>query len=144
MSQTNIPQAVMEWLQGCPLIEGYAFAADSLGLEPLSLSLEMTPGEPIIKRYLSGKTRRAKQFVLATRESYGADTLNNLDNAGFWDAFTDWVEAQNDALIFPDLGEGKRPLSIQITAAGYLYQADFQTARYQAQFSMTYEQEGTR
>ena len=57
MSQTNIPQAVMEWLQGCPLIEGYAFAADSLGLEPLSLSLEMTPGEPIIKRYLSGKTR---------------------------------------------------------------------------------------
>lgn len=144
MSRANILQALMDWLQGCPLIEGYAFQCDRLGISPLSLSLEMTPGEPITKRYLNGTTVRTKQFVVATREAYGEDVLTNLDNSGFWDEFTDWVEEQNRTRNYPDLGDGKTPLSVHISTGGYLYEADFQTARYQAQFTMTYEQEGTR
>ena len=62
---------------------------------PDTYSIEETPCEPILKKYVDGSSKRQYQFVFSSREPYGADVLQNIDNSGFYERFADEVETKD-------------------------------------------------
>ena len=81
-----IIEAVRTFIKTCPYLQEFDGAirvnVDYLSDEPTSYSIEEVPIEPILKRYVDGSTRRQYAFIFTSRESYGADVLQNIANSG--------------------------------------------------------------
>lgn len=138
-------ESIRTWLRDCPLIDKKdRFNVNFLDADPICYTVEETPTSPIIKRYLDGSTVREKAFAVASRDEYGGDVLINIANSGFWEQFSDWVEQQNKSKNYPQMAEGQKPMTIEITTTHYLYEASATTARYQLQMKLTYFQKGER
>ena len=50
-------------------------------------SIEEVPIEPILKKYVNGDSIRQYAFIFTSREPYGIDVLQNIDNSGFYEKF---------------------------------------------------------
>lgn len=137
----SILQAFTDWLEGCPLLSDQRLNVNYLGLEPLEYAVIEAPAAPVLARYLDGSSTRQKSMAITAIQDYSPDLLQQLAESGFWERFGDWVEAQDDAEQLPDLGEGRTAVSVAVTASHYLLQNTAQTARYQIQLSLTYDQE---
>ena len=105
-------------------------------------SIEEVPTEPILKKYVNGDSVRQYIFIFTSRESYGADVLQNIDNSGFYEKFADWIESNNDNEIFPVLDNELEPLEIKVTSTGYVIDVNEDTARYQIQLRSKYFKKG--
>ncbi|MDU1279215.1 MAG: chloramphenicol resistance protein [Clostridium sp.] len=105
-------------------------------------SIEEVPTEPILKKYVNGDSVRQYIFIFTSRESYGADVLQNIDNSGFYEKFADWIESNNDNEIFPVLDNELEPLEIKVTSTGYVIDVNEDTARYQIQLRLKYFKKG--
>ena len=140
-----IIDSIRNFIRTCPHLQEFNGAikvnVDYLGPESTMYSIEETPCEPIIKKYINGDTVRQYQFVFASRESYGPDVLQNIDNSGFYEDFANWIESENKIGNLPIL-EGKECKSIECTSTGYAFQTDIDKARYQIQMRITYFQKG--
>lgn len=133
------------WLRSCPLIDSKdRFDVNYLGAEPVCYTVDEVPTTPIIKKYLDGSTLRQKVFVVASRDAYGANVLQNIANSGFWEQFTEWVETQNAHRQYPSMRDGQTPRKIEVTTSHYLFESGADTARYQIQMALTYYQKGER
>lgn len=134
-------QAVRNYLMNCPLLkDGVLLSVDQLGAE-ISYTIDTVPCNPIIKKYTDGGSRRQFQFVFASREKYGGQVLENIENSGFYEQFSDWLEQQSWNRIFPDLGNYRTPYGIEILSRGYINDAEDDTARYQIQLNLIYYQD---
>lgn len=141
----KIPQALLAWLSGCPLIaalteDGVEFHIDCLGSEPTQFSLNAVPTEAVVKRYFSGELR-AKNYVLASRADYTVDDAQRAEQSSFWDDFSDWVEVMSQSRKLPDLGEGRVARSVACTTNGYIQDADTTTCQFQIQLQLLYYQD---
>lgn len=135
-------QAVRDYIATCPLLkDGAILGIDQLDADPISYTIDTTPCQPIIKRYVDGGCLRQFAFVFAGREPYGTQVSENIQNSGFYERFADWIEQNNQNGIFPDLGAYRTPYQIEITSSGYAYDTDERTARYQIQLNLCYTQE---
>lgn len=140
----TIIEAVREFILTCPLVDGQLLRIDFLPEEAATYSVDVTPTEPVVKKYMDGSSVRQFLFTLATRSYYDDYYRQQIDNLAFFERFTDWIEAQDSTGQFPELGEGKRPLRIRVTTSGYLFAPENETARYQIQCSLIYYQKGDR
>jgi hypothetical protein len=126
-------------LQSCPLLAGDRINADFLDAEHGSYSVDTSPAEPIVQRYVNGDSRRQFVFTFCSNEFYGEEIRQNLDNIGFWEDFADWLEH----VPLPDtLGDDKTPQSIEILASGYAFMTEADAARYQIECRLLYRQKG--
>ena len=93
----TITQAVLDYLNQCPLLETFnrGINVDFLEEHIDSYTIEETPHEPILKRYVDGSSIRQYEFLFASRESYGPEVFQNLENNGFYEQFSEWIEEQN-------------------------------------------------
>lgn len=136
---------IRDWLRTCPLIDkNDRFCVNYLDAEPVSFCLEETPNTAVVRRYTDGSSIREKTFVLAATQDYSSDTLSQIANSGFWEKFSDWVEAQNRKHTFPAMRSNQTPRKIEVTTTHYLYGTTEDTARYQVQMKLTYFQKGVR
>lgn len=133
--------AIKEYFRSCPAIATRAgkFSVNYLGADPLSYSIENVPGNPVVKTYVNGDCIKAKEFVLASRETFTADAVSQAKCADTYDAVCEWVEANNRARIFPKIPNGEA-LSMSVTSSGYLMEGHGKTARYQIQVRLEYFQ----
>lgn len=140
----SILGAVREFLQKSDLFEGNAIRINFLGEAPLEYTLEDVPAEPVIKRYLDGSSVRQALFVIASREFYGRDVIENLKACGFYEKLADWLEAQSAIGALPELSDGMKARKIEATTNGYCMAADIEQKiqRYQIQCRLIYEKEG--
>lgn len=140
-----IINSLRNFIRECPYLQEFNGAirvnVDYLGEESTVYSIEETPCEPIIKKYVDGSSKRQYQFVFTSRENYGADVLQNIDNCGFYEHFSTWLEEQNLIGNLPEL-ENKEALKIEATSTGYAFQTDIDKARYQIQCKLIYMQGG--
>jgi len=137
----TIIEAVRTFLKSWGPLSEERINVDFLPEDPVTFSVDVTPVTPVIRRYITGLTLRQFSFVLATRAYYGAELRQQLDNLGLFEEFAEWVEAQNRAGNFPDLGEGRRVTKLEVTTSGYVFAEDAEYARYQIQCRLLYEQE---
>lgn len=140
----TIIEAVRKYLEGCPLLNGGKLNVDFLPEEAATYSVDVVPVKPVVKAYLDGSSKRQFLFVFATRAYYGDHIRQQLDNLCLFEAFEEWVDKQNRARNFPDLGDGRTVQKMEVTTSGYVFAPDTDTARYQIQCRLSYFQKGER
>ena len=148
MSQTADIKAMLDWLATCPLATALgdgdvAFSIEYLGADAdqVQFSLEGTPTATVIDQFFLG-SRRAKNYVLASRMTYSQDNIQQAANSSFWDDFADWVETQTSAQNLPKLAGDKKAEAVVCLSPGYILNQDANTCRFQIQLQLQYYQEG--
>jgi hypothetical protein len=130
---------IREYFLKCPLLDELArFNVDYLGVEPVEYTIDSQPTTPVIKRYTDGGALKQYVFVFGSREYYGSDVLQNLENSGFFERFAEWVEEQSEKGNLPELEGNKQAISMEVLTSGYLFSANEDNARYQIQCRLIY------
>lgn len=125
-----------------PLIDNMSdFGVDFLSNDPNTYSIEEVPIETTIEEYIDGSSKRQFVFVFASRFNYSQDIENNKKNSHFYEDFSEWIEQNSKQGNLPDLNNGKVAIELNVLTGGYLYSADYSTARWQMQLQLIYEQE---
>lgn len=142
----NIPiiGAVREFILTCPFLDKFEEAfpmidVEELGEETNNYMIETVPVEPVVRKYLDGSSIRRFSFVFASRE-LNADTETKIENSGFYEDFTDWLEKCSNNKVFPTLKDGKEVMEIKATTCGYVFNDDETKSQYQIQCTMKYYQ----
>lgn len=141
-----IIKSLRDYMRTCPYLDTFnnAIKVNVNYLEPDTdtYSIEEVPIEPILKRYVNGDSVRQYAFIFTSREPYGVDVLQNIDNSGFYEKFADWIEENNNNEIFPLLDNGLEPLEIKVTSTGYAFAVTEDTAQYQINLRLKYFKKG--
>lgn len=137
-----IIQGIRNYMRGLKCLDTFNNAirvnVNYLEPSPDTYSIEEVPIEPILKRYVNGDSIRQYAFIFTSREPYGADVIQNIDNSGFYEKLADEIESNNDNEIFPILENGLEPLEIKVTSTGYAFAVTESTAEYQIQLRLKY------
>ena len=139
--ETNNAGAVRAWLRTCPTVErARVFGADYLG-EAESYSLDVTPTALRYRENILGemvlRETQEQNFVFASREPYGDQFQQNLENLAFFQDVVAWIIAQNNARNFP-AWDGGDVVAIVPTLSAYPIAMGSAYARYQIQIKVTY------
>jgi hypothetical protein len=112
-----------------------------LGESPTGYSIVSLPGSTIVEHYLDGSTLREFPFALEAMFST-ADDAERLDNLGFFEAFSEWLESQTEAGILPtSLGTGRAAEKIEALGQAFLYEQGVSgRGIYSVQAKLTYSQ----
>lgn len=144
----RIIESIRNYIALCPHLKSFnevlALYVDfSNSEEATTYSIEEVPAEPIIKKYIDGSSERQFLFVFSSVEIYGSAFDQNINNVGFYEDFSKWLEDNSKNKMFPLMSEGKEALKVEALTNGYLFNnaASGQTARYQVQCKLTYYQE---
>ena len=113
---------------------------DYLGDQAIEYSVEAVPCDSVFKRYTDGGCMKQFLFLFASREYYSADINQCIENLEFYEHFENWIRKNDLAGDLPDL-VGRDPESNEVLTAGNAYDADSNTARYQMQLRLLYEEE---
>lgn len=136
----TIIECIWDYVMTFPELKDGALLVDCLGSEPIGYTVETVPTDPIYKRYTDGSCIKQFLFIFASREYYGEDVIQNIENLGFYEHFADWIDSNNNSGLLPDL-DGRTPVSIEVLTGGYAFNAENSTARYQIQLRLLYEEE---
>ena len=138
----SIMEGLRKFFLGCPLLDTTSkIGVDFLGPDAIEYVIESVPANPIVQAYADGGSKRQYLFTFASRETYGADTLKNMANSGFYEQLAAWIEKQSNTNTFPAMPEGKMPLKMEALTGGYLFDGGPDTGRYQIQCRLLYFQE---
>lgn len=140
----TIIESVRDYIKSCPhLAELAKINVDFLPDDPTTYSIEQTPTEPVIKKYMDGSTDRQFTFVFACRMYYSDEMMNNISNSGFFEKFQNWLYDNSENDILPQLDDGMTAERIEAISSGYLFDisGDLSNARYQIQCRLLYEKE---
>lgn len=136
-----IIESIKDYMITCPLLKDGYFRVDFLGNKPTQYVIESLPTDPVIQEYVDGSSERQYLFAVGSREYFGMDTLQNINNLSFYEDLADWIEEQSDLGNLPILGDGIESMELEIVSTGYLFSTDGKTARYQIQFRLKYFKE---
>ncbi|WP_195251859.1 chloramphenicol resistance protein [Romboutsia sp. 1001713B170207_170306_H8] len=141
-----IIKALRDYMRTCPHLDTFNNAikvnVNYLESNADTYSIEEVPIEPILKKYVNGDSIRQYDFIFTSREPYGVDVLQNIDNSGFYEKFANWIEEQNNNEIFPLLDNGLEVLEIKVTSTGYAFAVTEDTAQFQIQLKLKYFKKG--
>ncbi len=134
-----IIEAIKDYIAGFDCMSTFenAINANYLAGEADNFSIEEMPCEPILKKYLDGSTKRQFQFAFCSREPYGAEVIQNIDNSGFYEEFTEEIERNNDEGILP-IDSNIESISIKVTSSAYVVSTEEDTAMYQINLNLIY------
>ena len=138
-----IMESIRDFIETCPYLADFDHAvnAEYMAEDAKSHMIEAAPVEPIVKRYMDGSSVRRFAFYFAGREYYGPDVIENIQNSGFYEKFSEWLESCTLKGQLPQMDAGKTARKIRATTTAYVYNADETKALYQIQCELIYFQE---
>ena len=141
-----VMEAVREIVKKCPYLDEYykSLSVDRLGKDSTSYSIDSVPGQQVTKRDIDVNTTLQCLFNFSSRELYTEEVRQNLDNIGFYEHFSDWLEEVSEAGDFPELDAGKTIKKIEAITCGYVFDTELDKAKYQIQCRIIYKQEARR
>lgn len=138
----TILESIRNFIKKCPYLEEYNGAIklgiDYLGAEVTTYSIEEVPVEPIIKKYVDGSTLRRYAFIFCSREVYGEDVRQNINNSGFYEDFSKWLEKSSIEGNLLIMDKNKEARKIRAITTGYAYNTEINKAQYQIQCELIY------
>ncbi len=140
----KIIESVKNFILTCPFLADLAAVnVDFLPDSPDTYSIEEVPANAVIQTYLDGSQERQYVFVFASRFYYSDETKNNIENSGFYEDFSDWLDEQTKTGNLPVMREGLTATKIEAMSSGYLFDisGDLSNARYQIQCRLIYDKE---
>ena len=108
---------------------------DMLSEDINSYSLNKIPSEVVVEKWITGSTLNKEQYSLRSRNAYSQDTINNLNNIGFFEDFQNKIEDNNEKGILPNI-EGIE--SIECLNCGTMLNANTNDAIFDIQIQITY------
>jgi hypothetical protein len=148
MSQStdNNIENLRKWFRDCPLLpRNNPLRVDFLAEEPDEYAVISVPSTIRYHENVLGEDVpndiQTLQFIFASRNVYGADERQNIENYGFYQAVTLWIVEQNANRNLPELAEG-RVLSVKPTLSQYVSAPGTDSARYQIQIEVKYKYHG--
>lgn len=137
----SIIEVLRDYILTYPELPDGDVLVDYLGSDAGQYAISPIPCDPVYQRYTDGGCQKQYLFILESREWFSADLVPCMRNEQFYEEFAGWIEKQNRIGILPDLGAGKTPVSIEVLTGGYAFSEDTNTARYQIQLRVIYEEE---
>lgn len=139
----KIIEAIRKYISGlnCMATFDSAVNVNYLAGEVDSFSIEEVPTNPIVKKYIGGSSIRQFQFAFCSREPYGIEVLQNIENSTFYEDFANEIEEKNDKEILPILENGLEARSIEVISTGYTVDVTEDTALYQINLNFKYFKE---
>lgn len=139
----TIIKYIRDFIKTCPHLDEFhqGIGIDYLREDATAYMIESVPVDPIVKKFMDGGSVRQFAFNFSSREVYGSDVLENIENIGFFEHFSEWLEEQTDSRVLPELDARRMPLSVQATTPGYLYNNELDKAQYVIQCNFKYKQE---
>lgn len=136
----TILESVREYIKTFPPLSEREINVDYLPGDAQSYSVDVVPSEEILRQYVDGSSIRQFSFMVAVRNTYGQTVRQQLDNIGFFEEFTKWLERNAENGIFPELTDGRVSRGIAVSASGHAFETSTDTARYQLQCRLEYFQ----
>ena len=143
MSDVNNVEQLRLWFRECPAISKQKrFGVDYVSESPTEYAIYAVPSALKYHENILGERMlddiQTQNFIFASKEPYGQDILQNLQNLKFYQDVLEWIQAQNAAQSFPEWDEG-RIRSIVPTLTAHVSQVGSNTAKYQIQLAIQYK-----
>ena len=140
--EVNNIESLRAWFRECPEIsKGAYFRTDFLAPEPTEYALFSVPSSLSYHENIMGEEElndiQTQNFIFSSKEFYGADARQNMENLGFYQRVTNWILAKNNCHEYPEW-EGGTIKSIVPTLTAYPAQVGSSAAKYQIQIRITY------
>ncbi len=127
---------IKEFIETCPLLEGDKINVDYLKDDIYSYSIDKTPVQPKIKRFVDGcGGKKQIAFDFSVTAPISSQVIVNLANSKFGEEFMDWIEEQDKVKNFPKISGA---FSIECTSPSYILRKTETTAIYIIQMNFTY------
>lgn len=141
-TSSSIVEALQAWFRTCPrLTSGAKVGVDWLPDEPLEYAIYATPTTIRTRENVLGEEVpldiQTQNFIFASKERFGADIGQNLNNQAFYESIIAWIWEQNERRNLPQIPNGTVK-SIVPTLTAFIAEAGADTARYQIQLKLTY------
>lgn len=142
MASSTILNGTREWIRTqCPSIDkANKFNVNFLGSAAVNYSVDLVPTQPIYKSYMRGRKLAREQiqnFVFSARMPYSENISENLAAAANLWAIAEWMQEQNELGNLPTVDD-VTILAAEITGTPYPIAANADSADYQIQFSLHY------
>lgn len=137
-----IVKTIRDFIKTCPYLPNYfkGIGVNYMADRTETYVIESVPVKEIVKYYTNGDSVRQFVFVFASKQRYGEDVLNNINNLGFYEDFSRWLEEKTTKRQLPDLGDGRVAEKITATSVPYVLTEENNKARYQVQCRLQYYQ----
>lgn len=116
----------------------YQINANMLSNEPNNYSLDKIPTSSTVETWITGDKICRDVYSFRSRVGYSQDTINNLENVGFFEIFENIINSNNEKGILPNI-EGIQ--SIQCLNCGSMNNANTNTAEFDIQIQITYKED---
>lgn len=141
-STNSIAQALWKWLRQCPaLTQGVKVGVDYLSDKAQEYAIYAVPSTIRTTENVLGEVspaaRQQQTFYFASKEPYGADARQTMQNQHFYEAVIAWIWEQNRLRNLPSIPGGS-VISLVPTLTPMIADASADTARYQIQLQLTY------
>lgn len=113
----------------------YQINANMLSADINNYSIDKTPTETVVEKWITGNTIQRDLYSFRSRNSYSQDTLNNLLNVGFFEKFEDIINSNNEKGILPEIENIER---IECLNSGSMTNASTNSAEFDIQIQITY------
>ena len=130
-------ECIRDFVMTFPELKDGCFMIDYLSKDPVEYVVEAVPCDRIFKKYTDGGCIKQFLFIFASREAYSADVNKQIENSAFYEHFENWILAAAPEMLSQFL-DGRNPFRLDVLTSGYLFDADYNTARYQIQLRLLY------
>lgn len=97
-------QLIKEYIETCPLLEGNKINVDYLKDDIDSYSIDQTPSNPIVKRFVDGfGGKKQITFDFTVTAPLSSQAIVNLANSKFCEDFHNWINKQRGERILPNI-----------------------------------------
>ena len=142
MSDVSNIEQLRLWFRECPaLSKAKKFGVDFMSDRPTEYALYVVPSSLKYHENILGERVpddiQAQNFIFATKQPYGEDIRQNINNLTTLQDVLAWIQSQNAEQNFPLWDEGTIR-SIVPTLTGHASQVGANVAQYQIQLTITY------
>ena len=129
-------EKIKEFIETCPLLKDGKINVDYLDDEVYSYSIDKTPVQPQVKKFVDGMGGKYQiAFDFTVQLPLSPARIDNLTNSQFGEDFVDWIETQNNIENLPDIDGA---FSIECTSPNYVLQKTETQVIYIIQMNFTY------
>lgn len=132
---TKLREYLFEVINELTQNNDYQINAYMLDNDINNYSLDKIPTASTVEKWIFGLEIHKDVYSFRSRMAYSQDTINNLENIGFFEAFESKIKENNFMKILPDIEGIER---IECLNCGTMIDADTNTAEFDIQLQITY------
>lgn len=126
-------QYVIDFLKGCPFLEGNLLTADFLGTKPCSIGVFAKAAEPVVEKYADGGMLKQFVFRISFRRSNHETSPETA--CRLWNQMGEWLENQE---MLSESDKNFMPQRFEVLKTGASAEREYGTSRYDMDCRLIY------